>query len=79
MFIAWLELPLIMRERFLGIEAMLAQIYGELNRIRLIQGEKSKRGKKIEEFDKKYNKYYPYFGSKESEKNFKAAKGKYGK
>ena len=38
----------------------LYQIYGELNRIRLILGEDSERGKDIEEWDKWYNEYAPF-------------------
>ena len=72
--IFWLELPLHIAQ----IATALFQIYGELNRVRLIIGEKSKRAKDIENFDKKNNKYYPYFGSEKSEKRYQALKGKYG-
>ena len=73
--IAWFELPLILRERFLGIETMLTQIYGELNRIRLIMSDKNETGKKIQEFDKIYNKYFPFFDSKKNYDKYKACKG----
>lgn len=57
------------------ISVSLIQIYGELNRIRLILGEKSKRGKIIEEFDKKYNYYFPFFDSEKAKKKYKGTKG----
>ena len=42
------------------IVALLGQIYGELNRIRLILSENSKVGKKISEFDRTHNFYVPF-------------------
>ena len=54
--------------------SVLTQIYGEINRIRLIIGEKSKTGKNIEEFDKKNNGYIPFFDSKKNYKKYKAMK-----
>jgi len=51
-----------------NVTGVLLQIYGELNRIRLILGEDSKRGKEIEKFDAETNHYFPFF---DSEKAFK--------
>ncbi len=48
------------------IEDILMQIYGELNRIRLILGEESKTGKRIEDGDKRFG-YNPFF---EDEKTY---------
>ena len=53
----------------------LWQIYGELNRLRLILGEKSKRGQKIEKFDAEHNYYIPFA---ESEKLMEKYNEKYG-
>ena len=57
------------KEKF-KIEDILIQIYGELNRIRLIIGEKSRYGKRIKEADKKFR-YNPFF---EKETDFKLYK-----
>ena len=59
-----------------NINVSLIQIYGELNRLRLIAGEKSERGKKIEEYDRMNFKYNPYFGSERRETDFGAMKEK---
>lgn len=64
---SWLYFPA-------NLFTVMTQIYGEINRIRLILGEKSIRAKEIEKFDKKYNKYNPYFGSDRSEKKYTALK-----
>ena len=45
-------------------EDILIQIYGELNRIRLIMGEKTKYGKRIKDGDKKQG-YNPFFEREE--------------
>lgn len=42
-----------------NISAALTQIYGELNRIRLITSD-PKRAKQIEKFDKENNHYAPF-------------------
>lgn len=46
------------------------QVYGELNRIRLIMGENSERAKKIEDFDKKVNYYAPFCDSEKAIKRY---------
>lgn len=53
----------------------LAQIYGELNRIRLIIGSKSEKGKHIEQFDKECNKYFPFFDSEKAFNDYGNLKG----
>lgn len=57
------------------IQNCLMQIYGELNRIRLILGEKSERGQKIEKFDRETNAYIPFFDNDEEFKKFPYPKG----
>lgn len=52
-----------------NISAALTQIYGELNRMRLIQSD-PKRAKDIEKFDRENNNYAPYFGSEKARKEY---------
>lgn len=52
-----------------NINAALTQIYGELNRIRLITSD-PKRAKSIEKFDKENNHYAPFFGSEKARKKY---------
>lgn len=58
----------------IDINSSLIQIYGELNRIRLIAGEKSEKGRWIEEFDEVNNGYIPFFDSKKNYKKYNALK-----
>lgn len=62
-FKSWLLAPI-------AIANALWQIYGELNRIRLIMGSKSTRGQEIEEFDKTNNGYIPFFDNSENWRSF---------
>lgn len=71
--VSWLELPLYIS----NICVALVQIYGEINRIRLILGENNKRAEVIEDFDKKENRYYPFFDRAENHEAFHGMKGKY--
>jgi|SRR3990167_6497090 len=62
----------------------LMQIYGEVNRIRLIQAgvnekDKARIATKIQEFDHKVNFYIPFFDSKKGYDNYQAAKVDKGK
>jgi len=54
----------------ININNTLTQIYGELNRIRLIQSD-PKRAKSIEKFDRENNHYAPFFGSEKARKKYK--------
>jgi hypothetical protein len=58
----------------ININISLVQIYGEVNRIRLIMGEKSEKGQWIEDFDNKQSGYVPFFDSKKNYKKFTAMK-----
>lgn len=66
-------------KRHREIFAVLSQIYGELNRMRLIMGEGSDTGARIEKFDKESNSYDPFFASDEAAEKYKALKVKYPK
>ncbi len=57
------------------INTTLMQIYGELNRIRLINGDE-KVARQIEKFDKKYNYYIPFFDDKRGFEKYQATKRK---
>lgn len=57
-------------------DAVLMQIYGELNRIRIILGEGSETGERIAKFDRENNGYDPFFDSEVNFKKFNALKRK---
>lgn len=52
-----------------NISVALTQIYGEMNRMRLITSD-HKRAKNIEKFDKENNNYAPFFGSEKARKEY---------
>ena len=62
-----------------GINAGLLQIYGEINRLRLIAygvtaKERQSRARNIESFDAKVNKYYPFFDNRKNYEKYDAYK-----
>ncbi len=57
------------------INTTLMQIYGELNRIRLINGDE-KVARQIEKFDKMNNYYIPFFNDERGFKKYRATKRK---
>lgn len=65
------------------LNAAIVQLYGEVNRLRLMQSgltyrEKARIARKIEQFDKKFNGYDPFFASKKAYDNYKAIKNQRG-